>query len=144
MPIETPTPLTMGGIIFANVVIDHDQPPTTVIKTTDHFHVQVHWHITGTAATTLGGEFIVKVFAESLGPGPEVLLGSVVKQVSDAPPSLDRHYMVDILVNPNPLPEGPYRLVSAILYRNGGIPGNIAGVEEGPTIQVYVPHPAMP
>jgi hypothetical protein len=134
----------MGGQLFANVVIDHDQPPTTVIKTTDHFHVLVHWHITGTAATTLGGDFTVKVFAESIGPGPEVQLGSVVVPVSAAPSSLNRHYQADIFVNPNTLQEGPYKLVSAILYSNGGIPGNIAGVEEGPTIQVYVPHPGMP
>ena len=145
MPIETQTPLTLSGTIAPTIVIDHDQPPTTIIKETDHFHVLVRWNIQGSALPMLGGQFEVRACFESIGPGSEKVFGPVVVPVSAGSGSLtNRNYEADIFVPDHSLTEGAYDLVAVLTYKNNGVPGNIAGYSDERIIQVYKPSPAFP
>ncbi len=145
MPIETQTPLTLFGTIAPTIVIDHDQPPTTIVKETDHFHVIVNWNVQGSALPMLGGQFEVRACFESIGPGSEKVFGPVVVSVNAGSGSLtNRNYTADIFVPDHGLTEGAYDLVAVLTYKNNGVPGNIAGYSDEKIIQVYKPSPAFP
>lgn len=144
MPLEIP-PIAITGHMHANIVVDPDQPPSNVIKATDPFTIQVEVHLFNVGA--LGGAFNLTVFAESMGPQPEVSLGSVnVNVAAGVPPgpSPSKTYTGNINVVAGTLPPGVYKLVSVLTHSNLGVPTGIAGFEEGPTIQVYTPDPLNP
>jgi hypothetical protein len=145
MAIETQSPLTLTGTISPTIVIDHDQPPTTIIKETDHFHVVVNWNVQGSALPMLGGQFEVRACFESIGPGDEKAFGPIVVPVSAGVGSLtNRNYTADIVVLDHGLKPGAYDLVAVLTYSNNGVPGNIAGFSDEKIIQVYTPSPAFP
>lgn len=48
--------------------------PTTIIRTTQDWYVQVRWRIKGALARLLCGEWCLCLSLESIGPGPEVRL----------------------------------------------------------------------
>ncbi|RME49230.1 MAG: hypothetical protein D6791_01225 [Chloroflexi bacterium] len=140
MPFEHP----LGG--FLTGTISHTvqdpagiNPPSTVIQTDDPWNVQVQWSIDGVAAWLLGGEWHLRVFAESIGPGPEVLLGTATVPLATVPPPPPRNFTHTINVPAGTLPEGTYRLVTVINYTNGGVPAEMAGFDDGTVIQLYNP-----
>ena len=116
--------------------------PATIIQRDHAWEIQVDWKINGSAAHTMAGNWLVSAFLESIGRGYEGQAGStVVVPVSDATPAFTRSYSATINVPPaNTVPNfraGAYELTVLVNYENGGVPGEIAGVEELPIMQFY-------
>jgi hypothetical protein len=99
----------------------------------------VTWNLTQVIAPFLGGEWKLRVYAESIGGGFEGQLGADVDIPLNTAPALPlpRQYHGDVNVPGNTLPPGAYRLVTLINYSNGGVPLEMAAFQEGPIIQVY-------
>jgi hypothetical protein len=133
-----------GGLLVANATAQVQDPaginpPSTIIQTEDPFRVRVNWTLTNIVAPFLGGDWELKVYAESIGGGFEGQLGATVNVPLSAAPALPlpRAYQADVNVPANALAPGAYRLVTLINYSNLGVPLEMAAFEEGPIIQVY-------
>ena len=57
-------------------VRDPSQGETSVLDSSEPFNVVVRWDIPSTVVGGLGGEFRIRVFAESIGPGQEKQIGT--------------------------------------------------------------------
>lgn len=137
--------LSLTGNMLVNIIIDPDTAPANIIKETDSFIVDVACQITGVGLLSLGGDFRFEVFAESFGPQPEVSLGSQSVNVSAGIGTpMNKMFTTQLNVGAGTLQPGVYRLVTVLTHSNLGQPTNIVGFEEGPTIQVYTPHPLLP
>lgn len=124
--------------------------PNHVINPTKEVKVEIKWELNGVLVplwlTALGGNWNVSVYAESLGGGNEILLGT-----DDSVPALPpaNNYSSTVIVPPPfPLQEhtpntdqgGIYKLVVAVsLDSTLGGPFDIIGFSEGPIIQVENP-----
>jgi hypothetical protein len=121
-----------------------------VINQTRAFQVELSWEVFGsltplwlTALSTFGN-WEVKVFAESIGPGTDIQLGTASVAVNKTG---SHSVTVNIPANAglqenNPgASSGIYRLTAtAFLNSNLGVPGyDIIGFAEGPMIQVENP-----
>lgn len=149
MPFETPVTIpgiltgTIGAVVLAEGV--GGATPSTIIKSTTPFTVSVNWAIDGLISPMFAGTWIVRIFAESIGPGPEVALtppaGIPINLAVD--PTAPRNYSAAQLVPAGTLLPGTYRLVTTVTYNllsppnPPGTPGPMAGFQEGPIIQVY-------
>jgi len=117
-------------------------PPPSIIQRDHAWQIQVNWTINGPAALGLGGDWKVRAFLESVGPGYEGQAGATVTvPLASAPAAFNRNYATTINVPPaNTIPgfnAGAYWLTILINYENLGVPGEIAGVEEMPIMQFY-------
>lgn len=134
-----------GGLMTASSVAQVEDPlginpPSTIIQTDDNWRVHVDWQLAGPAAPFLGGDWQVRVYAESIGGGFEGQLGPTVNvPLNSAPPGPPRNYHAFVNVTAGTLAAGAYRLVTLINYSNLGVPLEMAAFEEGPIIQVYEP-----
>ncbi len=122
-----------------------------VLNADDSFDVTVKWEVTGLLRplwlAALGGSWNVQVFAESIGGGPELLIG---RDDSVAADPLQSQYEVTFTVPPSTLQEGNpgdnvsgiYKLVvSVFLNSDLGAPGfDMTAFNEGPIIQVENPN----
>ncbi len=72
MPLEF-TPLAGAGPDVR--VLDPGGAPETIIDTDDTFTIQVRWSVEEPGAAVLGGRWLVRAYAESIGPGQEQQLG---------------------------------------------------------------------
>jgi hypothetical protein len=168
-------PDLMEGAV-TRVVVTEPQPfkyglPNHVIDPTKPFDLTIEWEIFGQLVplwlSALAGEWEVSVFAESLGPGPEILLGKATvptgqtvpvdpkEPVDPKKPNLTK-YSVTIVVKENTLPEfkpekdmgetgtaGIYKLATAVFLDSKieSTPGfDLVGYSEGPVIQAEEPH----
>ncbi len=129
------------------------QVPNLVIDPTRNFDIELEWKIEGFDVplylAALGGNWDVEVFAESLGPGPELRIAQTT--VAAGPPGGTLHtYATTVTVvapsgllegNPGPGPSGVYKLVVTVfLNSNLGAPGfDICGFAEGPVFKVENP-----
>jgi hypothetical protein len=154
MPFETP--FAEAVFTFEDLqAVPHEHPapglpladPTTIIRTDQSWAVQVSWRNTGLATGMIDGQWHLHVFAESLGPGAEVMLTDLpedhIFDLEPGPaPSYNRHFHV----NAGALPVGPagvtlYKLVTSLTYIDAaGNRGPMAAYVEGPIIQVYDPN----
>jgi hypothetical protein len=130
---------TFPGFEVGNHVLDRNES----------FDVKVDWEIQGLLAplwlAALGGNWDVSVYAESLGGGNEIRLGTATVAADPAVTS----YSATVTVPPNSLDEhapgtdvgGIYKLVVAVfLNSNLGRPGfDMIGFNEGPIVQVENP-----
>ena len=66
MPLEF-TPLTGAGPDVR--VIDPGGAPVTIIDTDDTPTIRVRWSVEEPGAAVLGGRWLVRAYAESIGPG---------------------------------------------------------------------------
>jgi hypothetical protein len=143
------TVLEPGGIGMANLVLDPTKP----------FNVNVAWEITGplaplwiAALRTSSPSWSVAAYAESVGPGPELLLKEDAVTVASAFDQLPnawrwRHSLTvpaNVLEEENPGPggaSGVYKIVvTAFLDSVLGLPGfDIMGFADGPVIKVENP-----
>ena len=127
---------------LANSVIDNSEP----------FDIAVEWNVSGPLATlwitALGSPWLVRVYAESQGPGPEILLSTTsVSAATFAGTTNDRTYTATMSVPANTLPEdvggdsGLYRLTASVFLNSSlGAPGyDMIGFSDGPVIQVENP-----
>jgi len=158
-------PGLMEGAVTNLAVID-PQPfvggtGNHVIDPNKEFTLKVEWEVFGQLAplwlAALGGNWDASVYAESLGGGDEVRLGSQAVPVTSTLPCTVNtaqvnctKYEAEIKVPPGTLDEhvpgtdqsGIYKLVAAV-FLDSSIPGDpgydLVGFSEGPIIQAEPP-----
>jgi hypothetical protein len=130
----------LDGDITAIDTQDLDGNPNRVLDPALAFTVTVTWNNTGTLVPFMGGEYTARVYAESVGPGPEKEIGHATVPVNGS-----GNYSVTIVVPAGTLdaaepdlpnntgafePSGVYKLVAVVSYSNFGVNLPIAGFRE--------------
>ncbi len=129
-----------------------------VVDPTKPFDLTIEWEIFGDLVplwlAALAGTWNVSVFAESIGPGPEVRLGTTTVKTTDTLPctvnqakSNCTKYSATITVPAGTLTEdigddsGTYKLVATVFLDSSlGTPGfDLTGFREGPIIRAENP-----
>ena len=138
----------MAGIQFPNQllgpgsfdaqVLDNNGAPATVLEASEDFSIKTGWSIDALSAVLLGGQWEVSAYVESIGPGPEQLVGSTVVPLDgstayNATVTVAKGTLPD---NPGPPQSGVYKLVTVLTHRNFGKITNIAAVVEGPVLRI--------
>lgn len=133
-------PAILDGAITAIDTHDLDGNPNRVLSPALPFLVTVSWNNTGALVPFMGGEYTVRVYAESMGPGPEAEIGHTTVGVNAS-----GNYSVTLNVPANTLaaaepdlphntgafePSGVYKLVAVVSYANFGVNLPIAGFRE--------------
>ena len=147
MPLEF-TPLAGAGPDVA--VLDPGGAPETIIDTGDTFTVRVRWSVEEPGAAVLGGRWLVRAYAESIGPGQEEQLGQIrrvnVQNFTPlaGPPARGYEANVDVpagtLDAESATSSGVYKLAVIVTHENpNGSPTELAGHTEGPVIQMRNP-----
>lgn len=147
-------PLEFTGLAGAGPdvrVLDPGGAPATIIDTDDTPTIRVRWSVEEPGAAVLGGRWLVRAYAESIGPGQEQQLGSTrfVSVVNFTPilgPPLARGYEANVDVPAGTLDaesatsSGVYKLAVIVTHENpNGSPTELAGFSEGPVIQMRNP-----
>lgn len=160
-------PGLISGDVTTVVVIDPEnvfpgfEVGNHVIDSDADFQVRVDWELQGLLAplwlAALGGDWDVSVYAESLGGGTEVRLGTeLVPTTATLPCTVNQakanctKFQATVTVPANTLDEhtpgtdqsGIYKLVAAVFLNSNlaGTPGyDLIGFSEGPIIQAEVP-----
>lgn len=126
-----------------------------VIDPTRDFTIRVEWEVFGQFAPLFLGNgapnWVVRAFAESIGPGPELRISQNITVPTNGTPVADINrpnletFAATLLVTAGTLPEdvaansGIYKLVTTVFLNSNtaGVPGyDVAGYREGPIIQV--------
>lgn len=134
---------------FTKVEVRHPAPfphhlSNRVIDPTKPFNVRVEWKVTG-GETGLRmnavGDWSIFLYAESMGPGPEIRLNispSTVARGTPATPAMN--WAVDVTVQPNQLSEnlptsGVYKLI-VVVFANAVVAGghDVIGYYEEPVM----------
>jgi len=147
MPLEFPPAMSGSGPDVQ--VIDPGGAPNTIIRVVDPFTIRVRFAVDQPGASLLGGQWLIRAYAESVGPGDEKQIGNTVQLnvsagVPGGPPAR-LEYTADVNVPANTLDdEGPtssgvYKIVTIVTHRNFGGPTVLAGFSEGPMIQMRQP-----
>jgi hypothetical protein len=148
MPLEF-TPLAGAGPDVA--VLDPGGAPETIIDTDATFTIRVRWSVEEPGAAVLGGRWLVRAYAESIGPGQEEQLGQIrrVDVANFTPltgPPAARGYEANVDVPAGTLDaesatsSGVYKLAVIVTHENpNGSPTELAGHTEGPVIQMRNP-----
>lgn len=137
-----------------------DSKSNFVIDPRQAFSVSVEWDIYGYLTSlwldALDDNWLVSVFAESMGPGPELLAGQQSLAVANFAPIVGdpakpfgRRYSTSVTVPPNTFPEasppgsasGVFKLTIRIWLNSSlGAPGyDMTGFHEGPMITTEIP-----
>ena len=130
----------LEGAITSIDTHDLDGNPNRVLDPKLAFVVTVNWNNTGTLVPFMGGEYVCRVYAEAMGPGPDKEIGHALVPVNAA-----GVYHIKITVPANTLapaepalpvntgtsePSGVYKLVAVVSYANFGKNQAIAGFRE--------------
>lgn len=113
----------------------------TIIGCDENWRVVVRWDIIGRLKHMLCGEFCIRVYLESIGPGPEIRVpGNGFRVQLD--PCRTEPYEVTVNMTPNMVDCDEcgtlYKLgVSLTTTDPCDNPGHIAGFCEGPTLMFY-------
>jgi hypothetical protein len=151
----------LNGEFTGTTVLDPALPghvPNLVLDPTKPFRIEVKWRLTGTEVpprlNACRDNWIVTAYAESVGPGPEVILreerepksnfsgGPTAAFVFDWSHTLD--IPANLLPEEDPGPGGPsgtYKIVVTV-FLNSNLPGagyDIAGFNDGPMIKMEQP-----
>lgn len=123
-----------GGLPFQSQatvqVLDPGQAPAAVIDDNATFIVRVRWNVPAPLNQYLGGQFRLRAFAESMGPGPERQIGPALEQMEPVV-QFQENYVHDISVVPGQLfgegqldpvsgrpVSGTYRILAVIQHLN--------------------------
>jgi hypothetical protein len=118
------------------LVHDNNGSASSVLVANLPFDVHVTWQVPVPEAAIIGGNFRVRVFAESIGPGPEKQIGGTLT-VPAQPGKLQ--YEVHVQVGANellgegagaPPVSGMYKLGAVLQHMNPG-PNEVSGYSEG-------------
>ena len=127
-------------------VIDPDGTPNNILQEDIGGSVRVEWGFSGAGRFFLNATvFTVSLYAESIGPGPERLVGTVPVLGSSHTGGPTFNYSRDIAIQANSLPangpgiSGVYRLTVVIANSIGGVRDQLAGFVEGPVIEMRSP-----
>lgn len=119
---------------MAATVVDNNGNPSNVLESSLPFTINVTWDYN--TFGLLGGRWLIQAFAESIGPGPEIVIGSA-GPVAAAP---DGPKATAINVGANTLPannSGVYKIVIVLTHENpAGSPTNVAALSEGPLVKM--------
>ena len=117
-----------------------------IIKTTQEWGVHFHWETLGPVAEWLNATFHLRVFLESMGPGPDyqfpesaaLTVGTTEEDFVGG----RRHYERDITIAPVSITPGTYKLVCIIQVYDDNVnePVPVVGFCEGPMLEFYRPH----
>jgi hypothetical protein len=129
----------LGPGTFNALVLDNNGAPSTVLEAGQEIHIRAEWTIDNISALLLGGEWEVSVYVESIGPGPEMLIGS-----ERVPVDGGRDYNTTVVVPANTLPNDPlpanqsgvYKLIVVLTLRNFNRITNVAAVVETPVVRI--------
>jgi hypothetical protein len=145
MPFEFPPPLTGAGP-NVSVLDPAGGPPSSIIDTGDPFLVRVEWSVDLPAASLLGGQWLVRCYAESIGPGQEVQIGTQAINVAAGTPGPGAiAYTANIPVAAGTLQaesnvsSGVYTIVAVVTHNGFLGPTVLAGFDQGPVIQMREP-----
>jgi hypothetical protein len=152
--------LTITGE-FSSAVLVNEVPAigvgNLVLDPTQPFDIRVDWAIDGniadlwlSALAVASPDWIVTAYAESVGPGPEVIIATQNVAVNPLPSGPPFAYSTTLTVPPNTLPEenpgdplvsGVYKLVVTVFLDSVfGSPGkDIMGFAEGPVVKMENP-----
>lgn len=114
-------------------------PPHTIIQVEDAWQIKVEWEFDGNAWRSLGGNWLLSVYAESIGEGPEKALADNVSVPFNGTGEYEETVDVPAFdpVTLAGLPVGAYRLVTLLTAENFGVRQEMAAFMEGPIIQIY-------
>jgi hypothetical protein len=140
MPFQPMVAPALSGNVTPPVITSAGPDPTVILSVNTAWNIQVSWSVTGFLAATLGGEWRLQAFLESMGIGFEgSVAGPVTVPLAMAPPAATRNYAQNLAVPGNPaIGQGAYKLVLTILHVNGGVPTQMAAFVEGPLLQ-FIP-----
>ena len=133
--------------VVTDVTPPGESPPTSVIRSDQDIEITVSWKTTGGGTGMIAGEWHLLVFAESLGPGPEVILVDPDDHIFDLEPGPAPEYSRVVNVSAGTLPvvggHGVtlYKLTTSLTYFDaspgGRVRGEMACYVHGPIIQIY-------
>ena len=142
---------SITGEVTHATVRDPGHVPNRVVDPTKPFTVDVEWKLEGGLVplwlAAMNQNWLVQAYAESMGPGPEVTLGSstVPKGNFSSPAANVFEYSTTITVPANTLTEhlpdsGIYKVVASV-FLNSSVPGpfDIAGFYEAELIKAENP-----
>ncbi len=126
-------------------VHDSGAAPSTVLDAGLPFTVHVSWTVPAPINSIIGGNFRVRVYAESIGPGEEKEIGFKLEAAVPNKLSYDIHIPVGAgtlkgegeLVGGVPV-SGMYKFVAVLQHLNPG-PNECSGYGEGPMIFLRTP-----
>lgn len=128
----------LGPGTFTAVLQDNDGNPSDVLDAGQDFRIEAEWEIDAQSARLLGGQWEVTGYVESIGPGGEQSLGTIVVPLNGG-----RNYKGVITVPAGTLPDDPgqptsgvYKLVTVLTHRNFKQITNVAGISEGPVVRI--------
>lgn len=150
---STPTMEWGGGLGYTSAidsqVFDNNGMATTVLDAAFSFNAKVTVNIPAPLRPILDGKLRVRLFAESMGPGPEKKLGEILVSTAPASASYDADFSVAAGAlpaegDPSGVPgeesSGVYRLVVAVQYINtAGVHMPYGGYHDGTTIHLRKP-----
>lgn len=146
--------LNADVIEFAN---PDEAIPTNHIRTTQNWAVDVAWQMRGVQTTFLVDQFHIRVYLESIGPGPDFqlpiagprLVGTMVPPLALCGVDPCRTYnnattgnLTRIVTPAGTVPAGVYKMVTLVqLYDDAppGTPYPIVGTVDGPIITFFTP-----
>jgi len=138
----------LEGSISAPTVKEVEGPITQmVIRKDQDWEIEVNWEVHGSllsnptsASFPFTGNWLVRAYLESIGPGTEYTLPTDGLKISvDKTTTADRRdYSATIEVAKGKVEAGVYKLVVAVTHESSpGVPGPIAGFYEGGVLQIY-------
>ena len=151
--------LPLDSTISAPTVREVGGPLTQmVIRKDQDWQIDVSWEVHGsllskptTASFPFTGDWIVRAYLESIGPGEEYTIpkdglklsvNASKTEVRDPKVSTDdrREYTATIKIGKDDVAAGVYKLVVAVNHESSpGVPGPIAGFYESGMLQIYEP-----
>jgi hypothetical protein len=137
MPFQPELAPALSGTANATVM-SQGLNPTTILSVNTPWSIQLNWSMTGLLASSIGGDWRLQAFVESMGVGFEGLVaGPLSIPVTFAPiVNNTRTYVQNLPVPANPaIGVGAYKLVVTITHVNAGVPTQIAAYMEGPILQ---------
>ncbi len=141
------TTIEWGGVNMQSnmdcTVFDNTAAPSTVLDANLPFNVKLDWTVPALLAPFLGGSFRLRLFVESIGPGPEQQIQQTIVAVSPGA----TNYTATVTVPGNTLPgegggappvSGLYKIVAVVQHLNG-VATEGCGYHDGTTVQLRQP-----
>ena len=130
----------------STAVIDPDGTPNNILQENLGGSVKVDWAFSGPGRFFLTPtQFTVNLYAESIGPGPEKLVGTVNVPGSAHTAGPIWNFTANVTIPAGSLPangptaSGVYRLTVLVNNSVGGVRDTLAGFVEGPVIEMRSP-----
>jgi hypothetical protein len=139
--IESDVSVVYAGTMQAQTFeIGEVEPATSrLIRSDQEWYIEVNWRMEHTLVAWLAGEFQLKAYLESMGPGAEYAITGPTLGTLSVPllPGPAREYTAKIEFNPGDVSPGVYKLVTALQLYQVGLPKPVAGFVEGPVIEIF-------